>query len=322
MRDYEFTSCVGPQIGAYVRSRRASGAICEGAAKRLHLFDVYVREHHAGEASLTQGMVDGWCRKRETEQPHSCYCRTLPVVGLVRFLRARGETLVEVPERPHPSRPAYVPHDFTDDELSSFFRACDAWEPGSRVPKGHVGRNRAVLPVLYRLILSTGIRTCEARLLERPCVDLDAGVLHIVRGKGLNQRLVALHPSMLELMRACDATLEALCPGRRYFFPNGRDGSLSQNWVSLYFRRIWSTVSDERATPYMLRHAYATRTINRLVKGGIDGLSDLQWVSKALGHASVDVTVASYYHIVPALAEIMQERSEDGFDRIVPEASL
>ena len=38
-----------------------------------------------------------------------------------------------------------------------------------------------------------------------------------------------------------------------------------------------------------------------------------------MGHSSADITMKSYYHIVPALAELLQERSGDSFDDMMPE---
>ena len=79
-------------------------------------------------------------------------------------------------------------------------------------------------------------------------------------------------------------------------------------------------MSSERATPYMLRHAYCVACIDGIAARGTEALAELEWVSKAMGHASVEVTVRNYYHIVPSLARLLQERSDPGFDEVIPEA--
>ena len=71
----------------------------------------------------------------------------------------------------------------------------------------------------------------------------------------------------------------------------------------------------------MLRHHYAVQNINSMVRGGIDGLDDLEYLSKSMGHVSIEETVGSYYHVAPALAERLQERCGAAFDLIVPEVS-
>ena len=318
MREYEFTSCAAPQIASFVRSRTAAGKLGDSYALYLHLFDGWCAGRWPDAACLTQEMVDSWCEPRPTESPNSCRSRCYAVVSLVAFLRSRGETGLTVPELPRRQRSSYVPRPFSDTELEAFFGLCDSWVPECNMPRERALRTKWTLPVLFRLLWSSGIRTTEARLLRRGNVDLGDGVLRVVDGKGRNERLVALHPRMSELMREYDARMEGIMPGREYFFPNGPDTHLASDWVSKYFRKMWSRVSDDRATPYMLRHCYCTTAINGLVGRGVDGLSDLEWVSKAMGHVSVDETVRSYYHIVPGLAELLQQRSDDGFDDLVP----
>jgi integrase len=243
-------------------------------------------------------------------------------VALVRFLRERGETDVVTPELPRWRETGYVPHPFSDDELSEFFRLCDGWEPrGRNMPECRRLRSIYTVPVLFRLLWSSGIRTTEARLLRRERVDLVEGTLTIVEGKGKSERLVALHPSMLEIMSAYDARMEEVMPGRTYFFPNEAGTCLARGWVTERFHEVWSQVSDERATAYELRHHFATTCINELVGRGVEGLADLEWVSKAMGHTSVEETIKAYYHIVPALHRLLQERCGRSFDETVPGVS-
>lgn len=315
-----YRSGAADQIASYVRFLRAGDRLCASAEENLHLFDTHSARDFPGATELTQGMVDRWCERRPTESANSCGTRCGPVVGLVRFLRERGETDVVAPELPAHASTDYVPHAFTHDELRAFFAECDAWRPAPNVRSAAADRTRLVLPVVFRLLYSSGMRTCEARLLRRENVDLAAGVVRIVEGKGKSQRIVALHPSMWELMRRYDERAEALWPGREYFFPgDGGVGCLARGWMTRWFKELWSRVSDVRATPYMLRHNYCVENVNEMVSGGLDGLRDMEYLSKSMGHASVEITVASYYHIVPALAEAMQDGRPGDLSGILPE---
>lgn len=315
-----FSSGVADQVSAFVRHREAAGAICDSYRECLHLFDAHCAERFPGERAVTQEMVDTWCARRPAELAKSCRSRCYAVVSLVRFLRQRGLTDARDPELPREREPPAPPHAFTDDELAAFLAACDSWRPTCNMPRTRALRTKWTLPVLYRLLWSSGIRTTEARLLRRGNVDLAGGVLSIVEGKGRNERLVALHPSMAAIMREYDARIDGLMPGRAYFFPNGHDTPLARDWVAKYFRTLWARVSDERATPYMLRHAYAIENINALVGRGVDGLDGLELLSRSMGHTSVDVTAQGYYSLVPSLAGLMQRVSGPGFDDVVPEA--
>lgn len=315
----EYRSGVSDHILAFVRHREAAGAICESYKEYLHLFDEHCVANFPGERSVTQEMVDTWCARRPAELAKSCRSRCYAVVSLVRFLRERGLTDARDPELPRGREPPAPPHAFTEDELASLFAECDSWKPSRGMPRVRALRTKYTLPVLYRLLWSSGIRTTEARLLRRENVDLGRGVLRIVEGKGRNERLVALHPSMAAIMREYDVAIEAVMPGRAYFFPNSRDTPLARDWVAERFRALWARVSDERATPYMLRHAYAIENINALVGRGLASLDDLELLSKSMGHVSVDVTAQGYYALVPSLAGLLQDVSGAGFDDVVPE---
>ena len=316
---YALSSGAASQIEAFVRNRMAADAICGSSLEVLARFDAHCAREFPGESLLSQAMVDSWCLRRPTEDANSCRTRCQPVASLVSFLRERGETEVEPPDMPRPQHSSYVPHAFTEDELTRFFRIADSLELTECMDKATRARTTLTVPVLFRLLLSSGMRTCEARLLGRSKVDLAEGVITISEGKGRSERLVALHPSMLPIMAEYDRAMEEVYPGRTYFFPNGTDGHISRHLLASWFRRIWSQVSDERATAYELRHHFATTCINELVGRGVEGLRDLEWVSKAMGHTSVEETMRAYYHIVPALAELLQRRGGTAFDEIVPE---
>lgn len=318
-KSHQFESGAAAQIESFVRSRLAADAICGSALDNLYFFDKHCATEFPGEARLTQPMVDTWCLRRPTETAGSCRSRCQVIATLVGFLRERGETYVEPPDLPRPQGTPYVPHAFTDEELDGFFRIADSLELTECMDKDTRVRTMRTVPVVFRLLLSSGIRTCEARLLRRDLADLDEGVLRIAEGKGRSERLVALHPSMLPIMRDYDAAMEEVYPGRAYFFPNGADGHISRHLLATWFRDIWKQVSDERACAYELRHHFATTCINGLVGRGVEGLRDLEWVSKAMGHTSVEETIKAYYHIVPALHRLLQERCGGSFDEIVPE---
>lgn len=306
------------QIGSFIRSRRAAGAICASYEETLRHFDAHCAREFPGASELRQEMVDSWCERRPTESANSCRTRCFPVVSLVRFLRGRDDSHLTEPKLPRREPSTFEPHHFTDQELARFFHECDTWR-SPRMPKSAELRNKYTMPVLYRLLYSSGIRTGEARLLRRGSVDLAAGTMLIRGGKGGNERVVALHPQMAAIMARYDDLMEGVCPGRAYFFPNGTDGHLTRNWVSRHFAEMWSRVSDEPATAYHLRHHYATENVNALVERGLSGVGDLEVLSKSMGHSSVETTVASYYSAVPALADVLRELSGGSFEALIPE---
>lgn len=68
--------------------------------------------------------------------------------------------------------------------------------------------NRIEIPVLFRLLYSSGLRINEVRLLRTKDVDLNVGIIHVRHTKGYNEHIVALHQSMLKLIHQYDHLIE------------------------------------------------------------------------------------------------------------------
>lgn len=285
--------------------------------ENLSAFDRYCKANYPEASTLTQEMVDGWCGKRETEKICSCRSRTQVVVSCVKYLISRGLCMLEPPSLPRErSRRQYVPHHFTDEELDALFRRCDS----------HVARNtlasrlkKITMPVFFRLLFSTGMRPTEARLLRKGDVDLLHGVIDIRKSKGHNQHFVVLHDSMLELMCEYDERVsrEDMCPDREYFFPAADGGHHSRNWVSSNFKNLWDSSRYGNAVPYDLRHEYATRNLNQWVGLGLEFNARFVSLSKSMGHVNLECT-RYYYSLVPCLADVMLNLTNDSFNELVP----
>ncbi|MDR2374127.1 MAG: tyrosine-type recombinase/integrase [Bifidobacteriaceae bacterium] len=311
----EFFSFLAPLIADFVYYRQASGRWNDSHRGNLARFDRHCAARFPGAASLSQDMVDTWCRQRVGETGASCRTRAAAVVAFVRYMRERSLTDVADPALPPWERSAYVPHPFTEAELGRFFAACDALPGGGNDERRS---RRITVPVFFRLLYSSGIRTTEARLLRTRDVNLEEGTLDIRRSKGPDQHHVALHPSMAGLMGRYDQAISALRPGRSYFFPARRDSFHTAAWVQANFRELWDGVNAAHATPYELRHHYAVANINQWTGQGLDFGARLLYLSKSMGHTALEST-RRYYSLVPALGGIMEDLAGPGFDEIVPE---
>ena len=117
----EFLSFLGPQIHHFIRYRQASQRWNDSSyEENLMLFDRYCQENYPEGTALTQEMVDGWCRQRDTETNNSCRSRIYVVDSFVRFLNCRGLSPVKPPQIPRKERRIYIPHAFTQEELTRF----------------------------------------------------------------------------------------------------------------------------------------------------------------------------------------------------------
>jgi integrase len=310
----ELTSFLAPFMQAYVYYQKASGRWNESSYEvGLTLFDRHCKKYYTDAIELSQEMVNSWCYKRKTENNNSCRSRIYPVISFIRYLRKRGQTKVIVPDIPRKEPRLYIPHAFTEVELKNFFSACDGILNLSQTSEQ---RSRKItVPVFFRLLYSSGIRTNEARMLKTEDVDLVQGVLNIRYSKGHAQHYIALHDSMLELMKKYDTAIRKQYPNRTYFFPARNDGCHKRAWVQKNFRQMWDSYNGSRATAYEFRHHYAIENINSWTDEGFGFDGKLLYLSKSMGHSVLEST-KYYYSLVPGLADILEAQTDDS---IIPE---
>ena len=314
----EYTSEFSDLIKRFVYFRNASGSWNDiSYGLNLKLFDHYCTDKYPGQP-LKQQMVDKWCSKRETENNTSYNCRILVIRAFIEFLKARKLTEVEVPHSLKPEKKKYIPHSFLDDELKRFFYECDHISPSQS--KGRVSAIRKITcPVFFRLLYSSGIRTTEARLLRVEDVDFEHGVLNIRASKGYDQHYVALHSSMTEILKQYDTTIRKLEPNRTFFFESFKGNHYTRDWVQDNFEALWKKANGNvKAVAYDLRHNYAITNINSWSEDTFEFNDKLHYLSKSMGHRWIESTLY-YYSIVPRLADTIKEKTENGFNKIVPE---
>ena len=317
-----FRSCLDRQMEAFVYSRRASGKWNGSYEANLHSFDNYCADRYPNSSALTEEMLE-WCNERATENGNSCRDRITVVSSFVKYARQRGWTAIAPPQTPTPRPCTFIPHAFTKEELTLFFRICDrhVTERFNRRSSAIVSKlNKLELPVYYRLLFSTGMRTNEARWLKRSDVDPVESVININRSKGVDQHRVALHASMLRLLETYDEQMARIMPNRTCFFPDRKDCFHSVKWAEYHFRMIWKEISKEPARPYDFRSNYAIINVTGWKDTGFEINDKLLYLSRTMGHRCINST-CGYFHLTPALADKMKTLTEESFNNLLPKLS-
>lgn len=313
----QFVSFLKPVIEQFINYRTISGQWNSTYEINLYLFDKYISNHYPYGEILTEEMIYGWCTQRSTEKNNSCRARTYVVYTFVQFLHARNIIDFKVPIFSSKERNKYFPHVFTDDELTRFFDQCDRISERKR--NGNTDNNKLTVPVFFRFLYSTGIRTIGARLLKRTDVNLSNGIVSIEKTKGYNQHYIVMKDSMLSLMKNYDSAIERIVPNRVYFFPASQNTCHNGNWVTRNFHINWDKANPgAHAVPYDFRHNYAISNINNWIDQGFDFDSKLYYLSKSMGHSSIKSTLV-YYHLVPFMADLIYEKTNDELEEMIPE---
>lgn len=176
----------------------------------------------------------------------------------------------------------------TEDEARRLMDAC-----GARSPTGL--RNRALLALLYR----AGLRVSEALALHPKDIDLERGIVRVLRGKNGYARTVGIDPAACEVIARWVEVRAALgvrweCAGESggALLCTLQGGQVSASYVRVLLPRLGRRAGiAKRVHAHGLRHTMAAE----LRAEGVD----IAVISRQLGHRSITTTARYLDHIMP-----------------------
>lgn len=296
----EFTSNLAPYMEQMLFHREALGYSPSTHRNHLLNLDRFCKQYFPHETGLSQEMVLKWMQRRPRENYGGLQTRASAIRCFAAYLDAHGVSAYILPDRFVGGNSAFAPHIFTDDELSALFAAVDGIQPTAQTPFIHL-----ILPVLFRLTYTCGLRPNEGRELLVRNVRLDTGEALITETKRRKERIVVMSDDMLSLCRTYDAKRRIFAPGSEYFFPNPNGGALSSQWVLKQFKKCWGKANPGQAPEtlpdvrvYDLRHRFASAVLNRWLDEKRDLYAMLPYLRTYMGHGELSGT-AYYIHLLP-----------------------
>jgi integrase len=194
---------------------------------------------------------------------------------------------------PHPRRKR--PHIYTPEQIRQLLEATERFK-----------LQHALAPLSYRtlfgLMAATGLRIGEATGLACGHVDLERGVLRVVRAKFHKSRLVPLHSTVVEVLRRYAAERDKYWEYRaeQHFFRSSWGHPISVESAQDVFCRVrdslgWQNGNGEMGKPRLhdLRHTFACHRIQQWYQEGRNIHLHIHALATYLGHS--DVTSTYWY---------------------------
>lgn len=305
-------------IEGLIEEKQALGFLYERNQAILAAFDRFCLENYPNESVLTRDICMRWSELRPSEHSAALRNRIIPVRELGKYMRRLGIQAFVIPNGLTGKRNRYVPHFFTREELSLFFKATDRLKYSRNRPGRHL-----VVPVMFRLIYTCGLRPIEARRLMISDVDLATGTIYIRESKGHKDRTVVVSDDMLTLCKIYKEKIDSIFPDSEYFFPNHRRKMYSACLLDRTFKECWNAAEihlNKTSPPrvYDMRHNFATNCLCNWMKNGKDINAMLPYLSAYLGHVNLSDT-AYYIHLVPEFFPQMAKMDLSRFADLIPE---
>jgi integrase len=313
-----FNSALAPMLEAFVAHKRMLGfKYVKSHIWHLRSLDRYYCEN-SGDGLLVKTLVEGWIAERTIAVPSQCRSWISVVREFGRYLQSTGQPdayIVPFGRGPKVQRP--TPYLFSKQEVERFFAICDT-VTGRRKIKGR----HLVMPALFRLMYSCGVRSCEARLLMAQDVVFDEKRIDILGSKGPKDRRLFISEELTGVMADYDRAIAVLFPRREYFFPSPTGSCCSAGSISDNFNRIWDAaglrqVGGKQPRAYDFRHHFAYANIARWAESGIDVNATLPYLMRYMGHSSLESTYY-YIHLAPDFFPVFDKLSKD-LEHLLPE---
>jgi integrase len=294
-----FKSGFADKLDAMLEYRTARGYKRETYLRSLIKFDKFCVLRFPQAKELTREIVHAWVDSAVVT-PRGLTGAAATIRQFGKYLNAVDENAYILPDKYSPSRTAFIPYVFTDDELSALFTEID------RLPSN--GSNsffHEIAPVLFRLIYTCGLRPNEGRELLTENINLVSGEIFIRKTKQKKERIVVMSDDMLSMCRRYDVRRNIIFHSSLYYFPADDGNALESAKILAALNKAWTaaTCTPQNPVPhsirvYDLRHRFASACLNRWLDEGKNLMAMLPYLRAYMGHGNLSET-AYYIHILP-----------------------
>ncbi len=253
------------------------------------MFDRFTIENNITSIGLTKELADKWAKKRPNESDVTRYKRVNVIINFSIYLNYQGYQSY-IPKRLKPYRTTFTPYIFSQEELKSFFYACDTIKVHKK------SAMRFVLPVIFRMIYSCGLRLNEALSLKCGDVNLTERYTVIRDTKNGQDRILPIAASLADVCTLYKKEFLSSHNNANYFFTHNNTQRYSSSTVYKWFRRVlWKagiSHGGKGVGPRVhdLRHSFSVHSLANMSRNGLDLYYSLPILSQYLGHKSLEAT--------------------------------
>jgi integrase len=287
-----YESIFATQMADFIRYKRTQGLKYTAVPLSLRSFSRFLSDKDVVGTAISKELVEEWCSPRPNEHKLTRKRRITETTQFLKYL-SENEVTVCLPRTVRKSHDSgsFVPYIFSDGELRRFFEECD------RIRARTPSVMPLMLPVLFRLLLGSGLRISEALGLKVADADLNNGILTIRKAKFDKDRLIPLSDSVIAALQTYSSKCHKILKnGEEHFFAH-RDGrAVRQDNIYCWFRKlVWAAGISHGGRGkgprvHDFRHTFSVCSLKAMTDNGMDIYFALPLLSTYLGHTSVSAT--------------------------------
>jgi integrase len=319
MNNPVYASIFKKEFQDLVELKRALGYIYDTEAKAFRRIDSFFNEINLTTKCVTKEVCNTWCCKRSYESLANqnsristmrVFCKYLDSIGLSTYIPPIGLTR---------KAPRYDAHIYTDDELKRFFSVVDK---SQSVPSECPYRSD-IMPVFFRILYTSGMRVSELRLSKVGDINLNDGYIVVHEAKNHKERIVPIHPILVEKCLRLKEKIHYSSADDEYFFMIRPGQPMPLVNVYRNFRRYLEKAgiphTGRGPRVHDFRHTYCVNLLRKWTDEGKDLIAYLPYLRTMLGHEGFEET-AYYLKLTAERFPYIKDQLKLSFPDLIEEA--
>jgi site-specific recombinase XerD len=290
---FEYTSVFAPYIESYIHEKELQGYKATQLKWILLEFDKFFAQASKKDLFISSEDIKVWAATRTCDKPNTLYQKYCAIAKFCRYMCMLGYECY-IPTRPKKRVSNYTPTLFTHEQMKAIFNACD-----NMVMKEHHAQSiMIVIPTLFRVLYSTGIRISEALSILNKDVDFDRKVIVLNDTKNRCQRLAPINESLEQVLRQYiyyrnKIPVYGIAHPSSPLFVSTTGKSCTRRAVLKYFHRIIEECGIPRRCDqqgpmvHEIRHTAAVHAMVKLTQNGMDIYASLPLLATFMGHKKI-----------------------------------
>lgn len=279
----------------------------------LYDFDAFLFENGYDSDELTKDIIDKWDERRPTETKVGQYHRIRTVRQFCRYLNACGVTAYISATFVRPEE--NIPFIFECEDIPDFFHCID--EYCMTIQTEHY---RYMVPVILRLMYTSGLRISEAVKLETEDLDLKKRRIYIRDSKNLKSRYAYISVSTADLLSRYIRRLKKNGLYIKWLFPNSvMSNHILSSVVQDYYHKTVLQIGiysdDHYPVPHSLRHSFTVHLMDEWVRSGKKLEELMPYLENQLGHDNLNATLY-YYHMIYESFDTILNKTRDVYPEV------
>lgn len=302
----------------YIEYKRSLGyEYAYDYAKRLREMDNFLKKYNIKEIRLTKNMVINFVKKRDNEANSTICSRCAAIRGFAMFLKQLNyKDIYVLPNQYIPKKSTnFIPYIFTNEQIKTLTDFIDNYTFGSPYLNEH-----KIYSILFRVLYCCGLRISEALSLKVSDVDITNSIIHILKSKNNNSRIVYMSNSLSNSIK--EYINDSVLSNNDFLFPTTNGKKYSYTTVGIHFRKFFKlcniyTQFGKLPRIHDLRHTFSVHSLQKMINDGIDIYCTLPYLSSFLGHKNIYCTEKYVRLIETSFPKLLDKNSKEIFPEVM-----